>query len=262
MNLPSHLRMQIDACRVGEDDLALPELAELAQAVAEGGIARATFERAQSNDAVLRDAVRDVPLPAGLERRLFAALEAATEKRPGVSHTNDSRDLARFWPATLLLVAASILVAIGLFNASTTEPLAGQTFAAAALDWRHNDQLLSGDWKQDITRVRAAYPFPARSLRRDLVPLGWQTCGSGQFGLSGVVYNMTERGDQRAYLFVFRAQGQSVDGLMSAPHSWPLRTTGGWSVGAWADGDLVYVLLAEGEADRFQSLVRASNLAA
>src|SRR5687767_10428691 len=67
-------REQIDACRAGSDDLALPALADLATAV-EGDRALAEeVARSQRFDQTVAAAMHDLPVPDGLAERLLAKL--------------------------------------------------------------------------------------------------------------------------------------------------------------------------------------------
>src|SRR5688572_11232473 len=65
---------RIDACRPGSDDLHDPRLAPLADELAESPIKRDLYQRVQALDAVIGEAIDDVPLPAGLSERLLASL--------------------------------------------------------------------------------------------------------------------------------------------------------------------------------------------
>jgi hypothetical protein len=101
MNRIDELREQIDACRAGSDDLHLPELAGLAQAVGHDGAAENTadetaiareFDRSQRFDRSVVSALHDVSVPAGLLERLLAQTAAA--KLEGTATLEGSVDRA------------------------------------------------------------------------------------------------------------------------------------------------------------------------
>src|SRR5688572_10680083 len=77
MSQNSRYREQIDACRPGSDDLALPALAELAGAVESDRALADVFARSQRFDRAVSAAMHDVPLPAGLLERLEAKVAEA-----------------------------------------------------------------------------------------------------------------------------------------------------------------------------------------
>lgn len=258
MTLSNHLRLQADACRTSASDLAQAEVAELAEAIAVDAEARREWEGILAVDGMLRKAVHNVPVPTGLAARIEALLKASDQQLYRKELLSPPSFPA---PAWLVLVAAALLIGAYFWQSANTPALHGEPLVAAALDWRNHEQLVSGTWRNDPQLWRTTFPVPTGYLRRDLAPHAWQSCGSNQFGLSGVVYDLTPRGEQRTYLFVFRTS-ERVVGMANAPQPWPLRSTGGWSVGAWSDGPFVYVLLAQGEAERFRALVRGGAVAA
>src|SRR5688572_5213675 len=84
-------REQIDACRPGSDDLSLPALAGLAQAVEQDSAVAKELARSQRFDHAVSAAMHDVPLPAGLLERLEARLASGD-----VSESVDAQSLAVF----------------------------------------------------------------------------------------------------------------------------------------------------------------------
>lgn len=71
------IQQAIDACRPGGDDLLLPEVDFLAEAVRTDPEVRRTYERSQQFDAAVGLAFRDVPVPSGLAERLLSAVETS-----------------------------------------------------------------------------------------------------------------------------------------------------------------------------------------
>jgi hypothetical protein len=74
MSQIQRLREQIDACRGGSDDLALPALAELARAAQTDHAVADELARSQHFDRATRAALHDVPVPSGLVERLLTAV--------------------------------------------------------------------------------------------------------------------------------------------------------------------------------------------
>ena len=85
MNQRPTIREQMDACRPDSDDLHLPEhaadLAELQVGLRESAEVRCELDRIQQSDRIIRSATHDVSLPAGLEAKLLAAVQAAQLSR-------------------------------------------------------------------------------------------------------------------------------------------------------------------------------------
>ena len=69
-------RELMDACRAGSDDLNLPELEEVAQAVEQDARVRAALARSQRVDSEIRTAMQRVAVPDGLATRILDRIAA------------------------------------------------------------------------------------------------------------------------------------------------------------------------------------------
>jgi hypothetical protein len=86
-------------------------------------------------------------------------------------------------------------------------------------------------------------------------PVGWQRIG--QFGtVRGVAYQLVHPTAGTARLLVVRL---AQSGLPGTPPSTPQSTTGGRSIGYWRSGDLVYVLVVEGNEQNYRQFVDSSR---
>src|SRR2546426_12779898 len=85
MKSSRRLREQIDACRPGGDDLALPALAELAQSIKDDPALAEEVRCCQAFDCLVGAAIHDVSVPADLRERLIAATAMITPAPPAKS---------------------------------------------------------------------------------------------------------------------------------------------------------------------------------
>jgi hypothetical protein len=79
MSQIQRLREQIDACRGGSDDLALPALAELARAAQTDQAVASELARSQHFDSAIAAGMQDVPVPPNLLNRLLASVGPQVE---------------------------------------------------------------------------------------------------------------------------------------------------------------------------------------
>jgi hypothetical protein len=139
MSINSRLREQIDACRQGTDDLALPELADLAHAVEHSPSLAEELARSERFDGAIHAALHDLPVPAHLAERLLAAARA-DQPIPAVTLPTKSARQLRITRRKALFAAGS-LAAIALIALSTYQWLKPRRLipqgelAAAVTDW-------------------------------------------------------------------------------------------------------------------------------
>lgn len=271
MNQRPTLREQIDACRADSDDLHLPEhaadLAELKAGVQQNAEIRALWERSQHADRTIRGAMQDVPLPAGLEQRLLAAVQAAQEQslafveKATVAETPgqgvDSVASAKRAPITSrrtwvwgtfgLTAAALILAAI-----------VGNQFLNPADEAVTKDQLASQvqDWLQAVSKVKwdataTAKRFPKGSLNGGVSRSGSVASSQGTI----FVYDVTlSTGSSRAMLLVLPTMAKyPVDSL---PPFTSVPVSGAWDVVAWQKDGALYVLAVSGTDSRLDQFIR------
>ncbi|MGE0756017.1 MAG: hypothetical protein AB7F89_03340 [Pirellulaceae bacterium] len=253
------MRKWLEGCRT-EADLALPEFAELAGALARDPALRAAWERIRRRDAVIRSALFDVPVPEGLEDRILRRL---AESSPGTGEAGDvdgsvslpspgegadGRRVPHGWDKVRVswwLVGGGVaVVLVGM--------LAGW--------WPGADPVISDEgqlvieWIQglDGARWRRADPPTGRfPLPRELAvrPSRWQSLVSTSGRLPVVCYDLGSAGSP-ALLFV--ALGQARPTLATSPPASPYPVQRPWQVAAWRGPAAVYVLALDAAAPRYQ----------
>jgi hypothetical protein len=153
----------------------------------------------------------------------------------------------RAWLTGVAAAAAAVLVVVGvvrylrLGDETPVETMAEEWLAQLGPAWQ-----VEGPGPEGFEvppAVRAA-------------TVGWQRIG--QFGtVRGVVYQLTHPTAGAARLLVVRL---SKAGLPATPPSTPQSTTGGRSIGYWRSGDLVYVLVVEGNEQDYRQFVDSSRM--
>jgi len=269
-------REAIEACRPHSDDLASPEMRQVADEIERDPESRVLYARVQQWDSAITAAIQSGSVPAGLESRLLAALgveesnsadEHSTvaspdrQARPSIAAevtlapppsdepavslpaSEPSSWSRRRWLAACASVAATMVVAAFL-NAWLRDrsplPLEDE-----AVTWV--DQLSPG-W-QDISRAPAGFPVPAALLA---APISWQWMEQGRLG---VAYQVETAAGVRATLFVVKS---SRPDLPNSPPAMPQSTTGGRAIGYWRAGDQICVLVVPGDARSYRALVNPS----
>jgi len=234
MNARSALE-RLDAVRPGSDDLSLPEMAGLGDALANDPALAAEHRRRQSWDRAVIASMHDVPVPAGAKERLLARLSAAAVAEP--VETKPRKRSRRQALGILSGIAASVLAAgvYWVIAASSVEAVtvADLKNAAAAL--------ASGD-------------VPAQAFQGDFVPTlpagAWQRLRSNP-----VVGLLEEDGHHRAaaWHFPFGRNGRGVlvaipKGDVENPPPAKYEYVGG-NVVAWSSDEFVYVCRVDGPID-------------
>lgn len=257
------IKQALDACRAGSQDLASPELRQVARQLAEDPQLQATYARLQKLDIAIGAALSDVPVPEGLPARILAQLErsatvklrsselpsAASHEQPaqGGAHRGWNR---RFSRRNVMRVgtglAATLLVSASLayYLRSPSASLDQLVIAAGAGN-------LPGSAWQPLAEAPRNLPLPAGFARAS----SWQSVTVS--GAVGAAYNLSTSPRRRAVLYVLPLH---IAGLPSSPPSRPQSETGGQLIGAWQSGGLVYVLVVSGPADelRYRNLVNRS----
>lgn len=226
-----------------------------------------------ADEAIRRAIVAEAPVPAGLEGRLLARLAEArvqtatlaVEAAPEPAKVELPADPPRGWSwrftSTVALAGVLLLAAVGVCVWHfTAEPLTREAILASET-WRNVKEFDALPWQAIADETQAAHPYPFALLAPK--PADWQQCTPSDLGASGVVYRLKPSGlgIKRAYLFVLHP-GRTVTGLGAAPQVQPMSSTGGWSLAAWRQDDVVYVLLAEGPTASFPKLFRGGPVAA
>jgi hypothetical protein len=276
------IRDAMESCRPGSDDLNLPEMSPLAEALAADPELRGTFSRIERLDRQITAATRDLPVPGGLAERILARLpvQAASDE---ASHQKQDADQAAIPAIATALDSAKVNAAADDPNAVSPLPLpltrrrisrrawslaaVGTCALVAAAFFAvlrpqtplSADDLIaqSGDWAAQIwdratwsTIGSAKYPFSA-AVRAQA--LAW-TDVSSIVGKDAIAYDISI-GGHRAVLFVIPSNDPVAN---SAPPAEPQSSTGGQMIGCWQTGGMVYVLVVEGDARAYQNLIRPS----
>lgn len=272
---PQRIREQIDACRPHEDGLAPSDQLELAKALVSNLDVQQAYDRSRHWDALVVRAVRDTPpTPAGLAERLLAAAreQEVSQKEPhfataiveqcipAITSKASSSDISvgnkSFAPsmrrrlavknAAKIALALMLCLAIGsgVYWYRTPLPITRDGLSAQAATWVAT---ISQDW-QPLEKAPLKY-FPTGSAITNS-PIAWQSVDL-QNGYYSVVYDL-QRGRGRAYLFVVRTNASSP--FSATPSRLP--SSGGWGVGAWKNGDSLYVLIVDEGRQRLEEFIR------
>jgi hypothetical protein len=264
----------MESCRSGSDDLSDPQLADLAAQLAEDPELRVQFQRLQQADGAIKAALANVPVPAGLadriSRRLAEAMStAASGSLPAVDSivspavaapaaiTPDSpvplrEPRERFSRRRLLVGFTALSAAAALFAAvwiQTHRPR--HETPDSVLDEAMNF------FDKDNNQPPGELVAPPVEYPRDIVRLDgvrWRHVDKF-LGDPAVAYDLpTIHG--RATLYVVQ---RTVTGLPSMPPPSPRSSTGGRSAAAWQAGNMLYVLVVDGDARMYSSYLDQSH---
>ena len=236
----------LDACRVGSNDLRLPEMGDLADRVQNDPRVRNLYDRVQHLDAGISAAIESVPIPAGLQQRLLERLGAA-----GAAPSDDRIVVRaawsrRQWFSAASAAAASVLLAAGLAWFFRPAELGVYEIVELAEQRYEN---ISDNWRT----VKDFVEFPLPDALTDK-PSQWQ--GVQKIGgRKAVVYDLSRGKRIRAALLVV---SQTLAALPSRPPDPPQSTTGGRTIGAWNSGNFSYVLVVEGDLRLYRSFLTSS----
>lgn len=269
------IQQAIDACRPGGDDLQLPEVDFLAEAVRTDLEVRRTFERSQQFDAAVSSAFREVPVPAGLAERLLAAVETSAGTSPDAplerpsppSLAGDSDpDLKprRRWtrgihPRAWAVMAGSLAVTAvfaGILLVAQRfkglEPTVGEQLPGEVLRWV--DAIERQGWNDNLQAVELHdYPLD-RAVR---TPRRWCQIVTA-YDSQTVVYDLAPSGGGAAFVFCMRSKARN-SALPDTPWTFS-SATGGKTLGVWRRGDMVYVLMVHGGPRRYREFLETSPL--
>ena len=193
MNLSRPIREQIDACRPGSDDLALPELAELAAAVEQDGALAAELARSQRFDQAVSVAMHELPVPAGLMERVLAATSAHQAEAnkpspapPAEAEAARGRWSRRRWLALAGSLAVLVLVAVTAwqFFRGPARTVTREELSLAVANW--DEAVLVNAWK-----VKKPMPVVVPAGIGVPAPARWQTVSTpSQWSASAVAIDL------------------------------------------------------------------------
>jgi hypothetical protein len=242
MNVSRQIREQIDACRPGSDDLALPELAEVAAAVEQDGAVAAELARSQRFDQAVSVAMHELPLPAGLAERVLAALEAnKLSPAPAPPGADSARGWSRRrWLTLAVSLAALLLIAVTArqFIRGTPRQITQEDLSQAVAAW--DAAVASNPWVKS--------PVPVTVPKGINVPpgAGWQTVlmPPGCSGNAVAINLIPPGGKARAMLVVVSSTAKFNAGPRPAGLTLS-RWAGSIAAAAWQsrDSNVLYVLI-------------------
>jgi len=252
------IRMQIDACRDGTDDLAHQECAEAARAVQADPFWKGELEKTARTDAALREACEDVALPRGLKERIIEGLQAAAnsalEPDSGSVSPAAKKSRRKILALGILATTAAAMIGVAAFlqpgeNGFTQQQLlqhSGSWLEAAAL---------RDDWSSDISAVPHGFVFPETIL----APPRYFQILPVEGAEAAVAFDLSPPGRVGdAVLLAVKGLDIADDAVPNAPPRRPQSTTGGRSIGLWTTGDTTYILCVSGpgHSRTYENLVR------
>lgn len=257
----------IDACRADSDDLSLPEMGELRTALRQDDTLRHEWDARQRSERVVREAMHDVQVPAGLAERILAAAAARDRESltaaAAIAPSSDVQLSARNTPLSrrrwmaLAASAAAILVAALVWQLWPAPPeRVGRAQLALEAEKWFDEAILPGAWQPDMARGPKSFPTQAITT----APSGWQRLRfKEEPDLSA--FNLTSvRTGGNVVLFVAKTRRKHAVG--SLPYT-KLNASGGLEMGAWQVGDVLYVLVVDGKhsQQRLDDFIRPQRLA-
>lgn len=267
----------LEACRPGKDDLSDPAMERLATAMAASPELDDLYERLQRLDAALAAAFRDVPVPQGLQERIMERLAKASvgvfpqaaepaEPQLGLPRADSAaaeaanlcglaRASRRRWLAGLgaaVAIAASFLLALWLNWGPG--PLGEDVDWSAAIA-RFGADLQSGDFGSGRSPDTAPARFPFSAAVVQYPGTTWRPVRDF-LGRSAIAYDLQDAWGLRATLYVVQAAADLPD----VPDLYqPLLATGQCALLAWREGNLVYVLVAQGASGEYRRFLNVSG---
>jgi hypothetical protein len=279
-------RVQLDACRPDSDDLQQEELCGLAEQVDSDPALRVVLERSFRWDQAIGKGVKQVAVPTNLSARLLTAVSRA-ETSPVADEVLSVGPPAAMCPPSvppaaaraiptvtplpppvvvrprpfyrgrrmavlgigMVLTAAAALVILAVLPHSA-ESITPSTLDPQVCRWVESVQ--AGQWHDKDLPVK---DFPLSSSLQ-FTARKWQRLPKSLSTDPVVCYDLTPRGARAVLLFVMRTS-RNIS-LPSRPGR-PTLDTQMLSVGAWSDANskgIVYALAVEGNAERFQGLIR------
>lgn len=258
----SELREAIDACRPGSADLALPELALLAEAAERDPAVAAELARGQRFDGLVAEALDDVPVPAGLAERLLAGAASSrlsTAVQSAVEYAESSaaatavalpapadRSTRRSWLwrvagaglATLAVAVVALVAGPLTWRPATPGAATTQDLLAEVDAWMDASSAGHGAWRNMTAPVPTGFSHPSAVVVR---PQQWRSFRTGA-GEAAVAYDLSTTGS-RATLFVVETKARYPVGPL--PFTAVPGATGGRQVAGWQSATHLYVLVVD-----------------
>jgi hypothetical protein len=250
------LHDMMDACRASGDDLQGEEFHALRERLGAEPKLRAGLERLLQLDSELSIVFRQVPVPDGLLERLMAGMvspAAAADQAGSAARVGHWRVGRRTWAAAALAVAACWVTAVGLSGLVLDRPQfrTADELEAEALVW--SVVVNPSAWQPLNPTIATDYPPPPKHQLAAYCVV-WQRLRVP--ALEVMCYGVTWPDGSVGHLFVLPAHKARVRD--QRPPAQPFSTQGR-NAGAWRHSGLVYVVVLEGPANRYRSLVRPGS---
>jgi hypothetical protein len=272
------IKWAVEACRPGSEDVSLPEMLPLAEAIQRDPEVRRLYERSQQYDAVIRQAFCDVPVPDGLTERLLAAVQreqgsyapepqstsgtvaldhpvvraeretAGAARRPRRS----SKSLFSVGIAGMALTVVGVAALVWVYR-SPLEPTPGEALPREVESW--SAQITRIGWRDDFSEPRLEKRPCDKAIRVD--PQRWCEIVTS-YDDQTIAYDLASPGDGFATLFCMRLAPTGSSQLDPIPPLKPVPGTGGVSLGVWRRGGLVYVLAVKGPEQRYRAFLEST----
>ena len=234
----------------------------------EDDVLQAQFEKSQALDQQLTEVFTDVPVPTGLRERLQEAIVQAVaceglpiddccdttgpaedqQSDPVIVEVTEER---RFSQALRwLALAASLLIVAAVWRQfQPAEPVSPELLAGQATTWTERVMAASQVWNSDLRNSPSTHPIDSYVLPK---PQRWSRLKTN-IDPRAVVYDLSSLKTDRLLLFVFRSR-QSYQVPQVALQE--LMGTGALTVGAWQQGDLLYVMVGRRNGPALQQFIK------
>jgi hypothetical protein len=262
-----HYREQIDACRPGSDDLALPALASLATALESDRALAEEMARSQRFDQSVAAAMHDLPVPAGLAERLLAKLSAAGLDEIDVEEAANEKVALATPPRPISrrvalggVLATSLLVLIALaiqFRPEPSRRITAEELSSFATQWSADVNNPAGSWQKLKAGETVKGFVPPTAVLQPAK--SWQSLKT-TLGETAVAYDVSPRLGRRAVLFVVRTK--HVYPVQSLPYSHLTNMSGSVSAAAWQSKGFLYVLVIDKEGQRLDDFLEKPQVTA
>ena len=257
----------LEACRPGSDDLQDPAMEPLARQIGVFPELGTLYDRLQRTDRAIAVAFHRVPVSVGLAARILARLAGAPdplgdllpiprasadvptlrEDMPPKAAVCRTRRRSWLWAAGALAAAACVLVAV-LLNLPKAAKFPGvEEVLNQAIAFFDRDARTGGTLLGPASPPPAGYP-PSAALPVRTCEVRWRPI-DGFLDSRGTAYDITGPGGVSATLYVVKL---GLPGLGSSPPGVPMLATGHRSTAVWQEGDLLYVLVVEGESREYE----------
>lgn len=272
MNRDPRISALLESFRPGVDDLADPAWDELRAPLASQPELQRQAEGIQKKDEVIRSAMHDVPVPAGLAERLLASLAkepantVQTEEAPAAEPVSlptppaaQSRFSRRTWFSGSIAVAAAMALAIVLWPKGPTDSGTGteEDVVQLVAAWERDAWLAGQEWEPVSSAAGlSSHPIDssdiAAQVDRVMGPV------SRNEGHTVAVYKLVADSGQTARLYVARTNRKFA--VPASPQTTLPGLTGSRRGVAWQRGQHLYVVIFDRQQATESEFVRLREI--